>query len=145
MSAERSIIAQASVIAIKGRALMIDGPSGAGKSTLALTLIDRGAQLLGDDGVTLNRKGNKIIASPPPNIEGKLEVHGVGLFDIPTGPPAPLSLILALGSHGERLPSELGTREILGVSIPVLPFDPGTIAPAVRAEWALSKHGLLAL
>ncbi|MGB7371776.1 MAG: serine kinase, partial [Erythrobacter sp.] len=33
--------------------MAILGPPGCGKSSLALALIDRGAQLIGDDGVTL--------------------------------------------------------------------------------------------
>jgi hypothetical protein len=31
---------------------------------------------------------------------------------------------------------------IAGVAVPVLRFDPGTIAPAQRAEQALALHGL---
>ena len=48
---------QASAVAINGRALLIEGEPGAGKSSLALALIDRGAQLIGDDGVALRRVG----------------------------------------------------------------------------------------
>ncbi|MEP3420384.1 MAG: HPr kinase/phosphatase C-terminal domain-containing protein [Erythrobacter sp.] len=137
-----TIIVQATTVAIDGRALAIEGPSGSGKSTLALALIDRGAQLIGDDGVTLRRVENRIMASRPPNIGGVIEVHGVGLFDTPIGDPAPLSLIIDLGEPGERLPDTLPVNHYLGVAIPRLAFAPGTIAPALRAERALEKHGL---
>lgn len=136
------LIVQASVVAISGRALMIEGPPGSGKSSLALALIDRGAGLIGDDGVTLHREGDRIVASPPPNIAGLIEVRGVGIIKRPTAPPAGLALILTLGERGERLPERMPTRDFLGLAIPHLPFEPGAIAPAVRAECALAEHGL---
>lgn len=123
---------------------MIEGEPGSGKSSLALALIDRGAQLIGDDGVTLQRDGEAIMAHPPPNIGGMLEVRGVGLVELPLGPPAPLALILRLGEPGQRLPETLPTRDIMGAALPVLAFEPGAIAPAERAEWALRVHGILA-
>lgn len=142
MSEGSTILVQASAVAIDGRALMIEGPPGSGKSSLALSLIDRGAKLVGDDGVTLARKGASLLASPPPNIAGCLEVRGVGIARFPETSDIPLALILVLGQQGERLPQSLARREILGIAIPVLPFDPGSIAPAIRAEIALAVHGL---
>ena len=137
-------VLQASAVVIAGRALLIEGPPGSGKSSLALALIDRGAGLIGDDGVTLAQDGDLLIASPPPNIAGLLEVRGVGLFHVAAAPPAPVALILALGGAApDRLPeTPLARRMIAGVAVPVLAFDPGTIAPAPRAEWALRMHGL---
>lgn len=125
-----------------GRALLIEGAPGLGKSSLALALIDRGAQLIGDDGVRLIRRGDQIIACPPPNIKGLLEVRGVGLFALPICDGAPVSLVLTLGKEAPRLPDTLTTKPLLGLAIPVLPFVPGDIAPAVRAEMALRRHGL---
>lgn len=142
MSTGETLVLNASAVAIEGRALVIEGPPGSGKSSLALALIERGAGMIGDDGVTLTRKDDALIASPPPNIAGKLEVRGVGLVDLPVADPAPLALILKLGERGERLPEHLDRREFLGVAIPTLPFEPGTIAPAERALWALRKHGV---
>jgi len=139
-----AIVLQASAVVIAGRALLIEGPPGSGKSSLALALIDRGAGLIGDDGVTLERHGEWLIASSPPNIAGLLEVRGVGLARVAVAPPAPVALILALGGPApERLPeTPLPHRMIAGVAVPVLAFDPGTIAPAPRAEWAMRVHGL---
>lgn len=136
---------QASAVAIKGHALLIEGPPGSGKSTLTLALIERGAQLIGDDAVTLTPAGDRLIAAAPPNIAGLLEIRGVGLVRLAVAAPAPVALILALGGPpSERLPDcPLPHRRIAGASIPVLAFDPGTIAPAIRAEWALRTHGLV--
>ncbi len=133
-------------VEIGGRALGIAGPPGVGKSSLALALIDRGARLIGDDGVTLTRgssaTGARLLTGPPPNTAGMIEITGVGIIPLPTAPPAPLALVLDLGAAGERLPEKLAAREWLGTAVPVLPFDPGTIAPAIRAEHALALHGL---
>jgi hypothetical protein len=138
------IVMQASAVVVGGRALLIKGPPGSGKTSLALALIDRGAGLIGDDGVTLTRDGEALIASPPPRIDGLLEVRGVGLVTINVAAPAPVALILSLGGPAhERLPeTPLPMQVIAGVAVPVLAFDPGNIAPAVRAEWALREHGL---
>lgn len=138
------LVLQASAVVIDGRALLIEGPPGSGKSSLALALIDRGAGLIGDDAVTLSVTDGALIAHPPPNIAGLLEVRGVGLVRLPSAPPAPVALILSLGVPiPERLPEvPLPTRPIAGLAIPVLAFDPGPLAPALRAECALRLHGL---
>lgn len=145
MSEVTPAVLQASAIAIDGRALLIEGPPGSGKSSLALALIDRGAGLIGDDAVTLTAKDNRLIAAPPPNIAGLLEVRGVGLARLPLAPPAPVALLLVLGGPAPERLSEtpLPTRTIAGVAVPVLAFDPGTVAPASRAAWALRLHGLV--
>lgn len=136
-----SLIVQASAIAIKSRALMIEGPPGSGKSSLALALIDRGAMLIGDDGVSLLRDGDQVFASPPPNIAGKVEIRGVGIVELPAT-QAPLALILSLDENAPRYPDELARRDMLGVAVPVLPFRCGDAIQALRAEWALRSHGL---
>ncbi|MEM6475264.1 MAG: HPr kinase/phosphatase C-terminal domain-containing protein [Pseudomonadota bacterium] len=142
MSEPETLLYQASVVAIEGRALALEGPPGSGKSSLALALIGRGAALIGDDGVALHRDGDRVIAAPPPNTNGLLEIRGVGLVTMPVAPPTPLALVLKLGMAGERLPDSLGTRALLGCNIPVLPFEPGNIAPAQRAHHALRLHGI---
>jgi hypothetical protein len=144
MSSVGAIVHQASAVVIAGRALLIEGPPGSGKSSLALALIDRGAGLIGDDAVELRSDNGVLIAAPPPNIAGLLEVRGVGLVRCPVAAPAPVALVLALGGpQGERLPeSHLPCRTIAGFAVPVLTFDPGMIAPAQRAEAALALHGI---
>ena len=144
MSAGAGTVHQASAVVIAGRALLIEGPPGSGKSSLALALIDRGAGLIGDDAVALHPEDGALIAAPPPNIAGLLEVRGVGLVRLPVAPPAPVALILTLGGlPPQRLPeSPLPCRTIAGVAVPVLAFDPGPIAPAQRAEYALALHGI---
>lgn len=144
MNAAAPTVMQASAVVIGGRAVLIEGPPGSGKSALALALIDRGAGLIGDDAVTLNQADGCLMASPPPHIAGLLEVRGIGLIRLPVAAPAPVALIIVLGrAPAERLPEALPRRDIAGVAVPVLAFDPGTIAPGPRAEWALAVHGLM--
>lgn len=142
MSEVSQLIFNATFVAVEGRALAIEGPVGSGKSSLALALIDRGAQLIGDDGALLERVEDQLLVSPPSTTSGLIEIRGVGLVTLRTATAAPLALILTLGRIGERLPERLETRDILGCAIPVLPFEPGSIAPGPRAEWALRQFGL---
>lgn len=136
---EKKLI-QASAVAIDGRAIMIEGPSGIGKSSLALALIDRGAVLIGDDGVRLARDGGTILASPPPNISGKLEIRHVGIADIPVT-SAPLALIIMLGTQAPRLIDKAPMRNMLGLSIPVITLPARDPILPLRTEWALTMHG----
>ena len=114
---------------------MIEGPPGSGKSTLALALIDRGAVLVGDDGVTLEMREGQLWAAPPPNIAGKLEVRGVGIVQMSVG-EGPLALVLTLDTDAPRMP-EPAPRVLLGAQIPCISFRPGDAAQALRAELAL--------
>lgn len=137
---DSGLLVQASAVSIGGRGLMIEGTPGSGKSSLALALLDRGAQLIGDDGVRLQLEDGELVACPPPNITGKLEIRGVGIVDV-TPCRAPLCLILSLADHAARLPDPLEQRDMLGIAIPVLPFQASDPIQALRAEWALAVHG----
>lgn len=136
-----SVVYQASCVAVGGRALLIEGPPGSGKTSLALALIDRGATLVGDDGVTLEPRQGTLWAAPPPNIAGLIEIRNVGIGELPTA-EAPVALLLRLDPEAPRQPEHIGTREIAGCEIPALAFYPGGPIPALRAEWALALHGL---
>ena len=74
----------ASTVAIGSRAVLITGPSGCGKSDLALRLLDRGFELVSDDQTIVKRDGDRLVATAPPNIAGKLEVRGIGIVEVET-------------------------------------------------------------
>lgn len=133
-----SLLANASCVAVAGRGILILGPPGSGKSRLALRLIDRGAMLVGDDGVRIERRGARLWAHPPPTIAGMLEIRGVGIAAFPAGSVS-LCLALDLAASAERLPDP-GVLELEGHSLPCLGFS--SAMDALEAEWALRLHGL---
>lgn len=132
---------QASCVAIGGRAVLIEGPPGSGKSSLALALIDRGAALVGDDGVLLERRDGRLWALPPPNIAGLLEIRNVGLARLePTS--ARVALLLRLDREAPRHVEVAEQVELAGTAVPLIRLWPDTLALSLRAEWALTMHGL---
>jgi serine kinase of HPr protein (carbohydrate metabolism regulator) len=135
-----SALHQASCVAIGGRAVLIEGPPGSGKSSLALALIDRGAVLVGDDGVTLDLREGRLWAAPPPNIAGKLEIRNVGIVDLPVS-EAPVALVIRLDEDAPRYVEAAERTELLGCSLPLIRLWPGTPALTLRAEWALRLYG----
>lgn len=131
---------QASCIAVNGHAILIEGEPGRGKSSLALALIDRGAVLIGDDGVEIERQESQLIASPPPNITGKLEIRHVGIVELPVM-SAPLALAVELIDASDAAPqrfhASLPRREFLGVPTPYLALPAHDYTLPLRVEWAL--------
>ena len=132
----------ATTVASEGRAVLITGPSGAGKSDLALRLLDRGFTLVSDDRTILRKDGNRLIASAPPTIAGKLEVRGVGIVEMETTADVPVALIVELTSDIERLPDDSRERPILGVSIPLVTVDAFTASAPSKVALALDRMGL---
>ena len=135
------VLANASCVAIGGRGLLITGEPASGKSSLALALIDRGAMLVGDDGVTLELAQGRVLASPPPNIAGLIEVRNVGLIRLPTT-SATLALVVKLSRDTQRHPHEAGVYTLLGLPIPLITLWPDSHALPLRAEHALALYGL---
>jgi len=132
---------QASCIAVAGRAVLVEGPPGSGKSSLALALIDRGAVLVGDDGVALDVRGGRLWAAPPPNIAGKLEIRNVGIVELPVS-EAPVALVVRLDEDAPRHVEQAEQVELLGCVLPMVRLWPASPVLALRAEWALRLYGL---
>lgn len=119
-------------------AILLFGPSGAGKSDLALRLIDQGATLVSDDQTRLSRQGERLWASPPKSIAGRMEVRGLGIVSLPFIESAPLSLCVNLtGSENiERLPKP-ETRRFLGISLPSLDLFPFEVSAPAKLRLAV--------
>lgn len=133
---------QATCVAIEGRGLLIEGTPGCGKSSLALALIDRGARLVGDDGVSLEAQGGRLLVSPAPATAGLLEVRNVGLVEFPAIGPVPACLLLRLDEAAPRYVEEAEQAELAGVILPMLRLWPGGAVLHLRAELALERYGL---
>lgn len=131
-----------STVAKDGRAVLILGASGAGKSDLALRLIDRGFALVSDDRTIVKRDGDRLIASAPPTIAGKLEIRGMGIIDMPYEGDVPVALIVELKGEIERLPDDSRERLILGAKLPFVTIDAMTASAASKVTLALDRMGL---
>lgn len=107
----------ASTIVIDNKAVAFVGPAGSGKSTMALAGMSRGAHLLADDITWLKKAPDAPVAICPPNITGRIEARGIGILNAPPAAPAPLHLVVDLGTpQTTRLPDKM-TVPLLGHDI----------------------------
>jgi serine kinase of HPr protein (carbohydrate metabolism regulator) len=132
----------ASTVALEGRAVLISGSSGSGKSDLTLRLLDRGFTLVSDDQTIVKREGDRLVASAPPNIKGKLEIRGIGIVDMDTVETAPIALYVELTSEIVRLPDDRRERQVLGLNLPLISIDAQTASEASKVSLALYRLGL---
>jgi serine kinase of HPr protein (carbohydrate metabolism regulator) len=135
----------ASCVSINGRAVLIEGRSGEGKSDLALRLIDRGAALVADDQTICQRQGGtaggggKLLASPPLNIAGKIEVRGIGIVEMPHVERVPVALLIVILDAPPRFPEDARKRRIAGVDVPVLALAALEPSAPIKTELALAR------
>jgi HPr kinase/phosphorylase len=124
----------ASAVLVGERAVLIRGPSGAGKSRLALALIDAGrigqlpkTMLIGDDRVRLETRDGAVTIRGAAEIEGLIEVRGLGIRRSPFVPLGQLSLVVDLSAaDAERLPPPSAMVIFLdGIEIPRIPVGAG--------------------
>ena len=132
----------ASTVSLDGRAVVITGPSGSGKSDLALRLLDRGFSLVSDDQTIVRRDGERLLASPPPQIAGKLEIRGIGIVEMEWASNVPVALLVELTSDIQRLPDDSRERPVLGVRLPLISIDAMTASAAAKVALALDRMGL---
>lgn len=147
MTSPDTTLVHATAVSVAGRGVLLIGPSGAGKSDLALRLLSSPlhsqgvpieVHLVSDDQVVIERKGERLFASPPPTIAGKLEVRGIGIVPFPHLARAELHLavILTPAARIERLPEDNQTHHILGLALPSVHIDgsqPGAQAKLIVA------------
>ena len=132
----------ASTVAIDGRAVLITGPSGSGKSDLTLRLLDRGFSLVSDDQTIVRKIGDRLIATAPETISGKLEIRGVGIVDMECVADVPVALVVELTSEIQRLPDDSRERPILGLGIPLISVDAMAASAPSKVALALDRLGL---
>jgi serine kinase of HPr protein (carbohydrate metabolism regulator) len=132
----------ASTVALDGRAVLISGPSGSGKSDLALRLLDRGFVLVSDDQTIVKKDGDRLIATAPPTIAGKLEVRGIGIVEMERVDNVPIALAVELTSEIQRMPDDSRERLILGVHLPLISVDASAASAPSKVALALNRMGL---
>jgi serine kinase of HPr protein (carbohydrate metabolism regulator) len=147
----KSVMLHATCLDIGGRGVLIQGRPGAGKSDLAIRLIDqpgsgiagglpKTARLVADDQVVIRRLAAGLVASPPENLRGLIEIRGLGILKIPYCPETILRLIVTLRKNEEidRMPQPTDLMvKILGVGLPRISLDPRSASAPARLRAAL--------
>ena len=134
-----SEMVHATTVAKDGRGVVIAGRSGSGKSDLALRLIDRGFVLVSDDQTMISKSGERLIATAPGTIRGKIEVRGIGILEMPNAESAAVSLWVELSNEIKRLPDD-EKHKILGVDVPQISLDAMTASAPIKVELALGSQ-----
>ncbi|WP_291851150.1 HPr kinase/phosphatase C-terminal domain-containing protein [Bradyrhizobium sp.] len=124
----------ASAVLVGERAVLIRGPSGAGKSRLAFDLILAGragqlpaAILVGDDRVHLDPVAGQLRVRPARELEGLIEVRGLGIRRCDFAGEAIVGLVVDLAaSDAERVPAPQSlVTHLNGVLLPRIPVGTG--------------------
>lgn len=128
----------ATAVSIEGNGVLLMGDSCSGKSDLALRLLQQDARLVTDDRAELFVTEGHLNVSPPPQLEGMLEIRGVGIVVLPFDKSAPVAMVCELTPRQEieRLP-EAKTRLIEGVRLPVFRIDPFELSAPEKVRMAL--------
>ncbi len=138
----------ATCVSIDGRGVLLQGPPGSGKSDLALRLIDQPgtgidgqlkcSQLVADDQVAVTRREQRLIATPPAALAGKLEIRGLGILSLAIAAEVELVLAVRLGPAAaiERMPED-AHLDMLGLSLPLVLIDPACASAPARIRAAL--------
>jgi serine kinase of HPr protein (carbohydrate metabolism regulator) len=116
----------ACALLIGAKAVLILGASGAGKSRLCYHLLQNvlHTRLVGDDRVHLEAHHGRLIVRPAPQLQGLLELRGVGLLTFPFEPQAQVSHVVELLPQTPRLP-EPSTRTFENITLPFMALQSG--------------------
>ena len=134
------VLIHASCIALEGKGVLLRGAPGAGKSDLALRLIEGGARLVADDQVALTSTSEALLAAPPAQIAGLLEVRGIGIVSMEYLPQCRVHLVVDLVTPDavERMP-ESATVDLCGHRIAHVALAPFEASAPVKLRLALSR------
>lgn len=125
-----------SCVSINDWGVLIEGEPGSGKSSLTLRLIDEAGhgtgdalyrgQLVADDQVIVEQRGEAVFAKAPLPLKGLLEIRGLGIVSVPFLSEVRLRLLVKLTPFKliERLPEPLlAPLHFLGCPLPSLTID----------------------
>ena len=90
----------------------------------------------------VKKDGDRLIATAPPTIAGKLEVRGIGIIDMERAENVPIALAVELTSDIQRLPDDSRERLILGVHLPLISINAAEASAPSKVALALNRMGL---
>jgi len=133
----------ACAVQIGGFGILISGQSGSGKTSTMLRLMEHAklqgaeAHMITDDQVYLEQHGEALIASPPGQVAGLLEIRGFGIckHDYLDKSEIHLSTELVDDNCLERMP-EKASIDIEGITLPLLNLPTRHEALATRIVFA---------
>ncbi len=135
-------IVHGTCVALGDAGALIRGSCGSGKSDLALRFLylppDRlsaDPALVADDQVILRRDGDRILASCPQPLAGKIEVRGCGIARLKAAArEAELKLVVDLDWTGDnpRFPVKTEWESVLDVPVRRVNLDPFEPSAAIK-------------
>ena len=146
---QSQIFLHGTCVSVGGEGVLILGEPGSGKSALALRLIDEPgygisgvllrSELVADDQVIVTRDQDRLMASAPAALRGKLEIRGLGIVTLATPPAVSLALVVKLQDHAaiERLPNP-AIFDILEMALPLVEIDGKMPSSPARLRAALN-------
>lgn len=92
---------------------------------------------MSDDYTLLQRNQRELIASPPDNIAGRIEVRGLGILEMEHVDRVPVALLVRLTDHPERMPLTEDVRRVAGIDIREVEVDARSASAPIKVELAL--------
>lgn len=131
-------ITHSTAISLNGDGILIIGPSGSGKTDLALRLIESGGKLISDDQVIIKRKAKRLFLSSPKELNGLMQLSGIGIVRADYVQNIPLELVVKLQPYKNLDPFPINKEEIIkDLSIPALNLYSFAVSATAKIKVAL--------
>lgn len=128
----------ATCVALGGRAVLIEARDIDARTDLVLRLVDRGASLIASEHTICQRQDGQLIACAPVQANGRIEVAGLGILELPTVERAPVELLIVISDTPPRF-SEEPPRRLAGVDVRVVTLAALDPAGPARVTLALGQ------
>jgi serine kinase of HPr protein (carbohydrate metabolism regulator) len=125
-------------VSLNGDGILIKGPSGSGKTDLALRLIESGGKLISDDQVIIKRKAERLFLSSTKELNGLMQLSGIGIVKVDCVQNIPLELVVKLQPCNFLDPFPIKREEFIkDFSIPALNLYSFAVSATSKIKIAL--------